>query len=337
MAVSVVPTALLLCPGRGSYGESELGCLARQRAEGDARVARLLDRMDALRARHDPDLPSLAALDEAEKFRPSLHLVGRNSAALIFAATILEAELAARSSEPVAVGGNSLGYYTSLVVSGALTLDDGWRLVSTTARLQDAGRPGGQVMWSFLDDDWQIVEDRVELLAALLDELDGFVSIRLGGHVVLAASEAGVVSLLERLPEVQVGKRKFPFRLPLHGPFHSVLASDVAERARTELEDLAITRPRVPLIDGRGHVWPPLSTNPRQLLAYTVGHQITQTFDYTSVVRVGICEFAAERTVCLGPGSTLRAPTGHVERFLAQPDGLPALARLARVGAARSR
>src|SRR5690606_1186196 len=132
------------------------------------------------------------------------------------------------------------------------------------------------------------------------------------GHSVLAGTEAGVAELLRRLPKVQVGDRTFPFRLAGHGPFHTPLCAEVAARARAGLAGLPCGAPQVHLIDGFGRLHTPWSADPAELLAYTLGAQVVETFDFTAAVRVALRELNPDVLVCLGPGTSLRAPVGHV-------------------------
>lgn len=315
----MTPAAFLLCPGRGSYAKPELGWLHARRAQDPGGVGELVDRLSELQRQLDPDAPSFVELDTAGEFRPARHLPGRHASPLIFACTLADAIRARRETTPVLVGGNSLGFYTALVVAGALPVEQGFRLVTVMARLQEElAPPGGQVLWTLLDDDWQPVAARVELLQRLLVEIgdEVAVSIRLGGHVVLGGTESGVETLLARLPKVKLGEREFPFRLAFHGPFHTPLLAPVAARAVRELDDLGFRRPSVPLIDGRGYVWSPLWADRDALRAYTLQTQVTETFDFTTMVRTALLEYAPEVVELLAPGTSLRAPVGHVEKAI---------------------
>ncbi len=312
--MSNLPVAVLLCPGRGSYGREELGSIARHLQPGA--LADVLAAAD--RRRRENGWPTVGEMDGAAQFRPGLHLHGPNAAELIWFATLAQlAHLRARY-EIVAVAGNSLGWYTALPAAGVLSVADGWRLVSTMARLQD-GVAGGQLLTTLVDDAWQQDDGAVaELTHALADVgargTDHFVatSIRLGGHAVLAGTEIGVQALTKALPRRKVGEREFPFRLAGHGPFHTPLCHAVAEQATAELRDLPTRMPDVHLIDGFGNLHTPWSADPRALLAYTTGAQVVETFDFTAAVRTAIREFNPDVLLCAGPGATLRAPVGHV-------------------------
>lgn len=307
------PTAVLLCPGRGSYTKDELGFVGRHRAPGSRRrCARCVRRVAPFAGP-----PTLSEVDGAEKFRPGLHLDGENAAELIAFGTMAHAELLHERYAVVAVAGNSLGWYTALPVSGALDPTSGWRLVATMAALQKQV-PGGQVLTTTVGDDWRpdpglraAVAETVRAIRARGSDFYCEHSIRLGGHEVLAGTEAAVAALLAELPKVKVGEREFPFRLAGHGPFHTQLCAPTSERAAAMLADLPMQAPRCHLIDGFGNVHSPWSADPRQLLRYTVREQVLETFDFTACVRTAMREFQPDVLVCVGPGSSLRAPVGH--------------------------
>jgi malonyl CoA-acyl carrier protein transacylase len=308
------PVAVLFCPGRGSYGRGELGFLRRTLAPG--RVAEALAAADAARA--VAGRPTVSELDGADSFRPGLHLDGENAAELIYFSTLADAERLREEFDVVAVAGNSLGWYTALAAADCLSPEHGWRLVAAMSRLQK-GTAGGQLLTTTVGEDWR---PRADLVGAVDEALattaglgpDRFVarSIRLGGHEVLAGTEAGVAQLLEVLPRVESKERAFPFRLAGHGPFHTALCADVAERALQECAGLPAGMPAVPLIDGRGDIHTPWSADPRALLHYTLTAQVTTTFDFTASVRTALREFQPDVLLCPGPGTSLRAPIGHV-------------------------
>ena len=308
------PVAVLLCPGRGSYGQGELSSLRKSLRDGE--VAHALAQADV--ERRAAGEPSIAELDGAEKFRPALHLDGRNAAELIYFCTMAQAEAARERYAIAAVAGNSLGWYTALAAAGALSVLDGWRLVRTMARLQELA-PGGQVLTTAVGEDWRVDAAARDAIEAALAEVrargdDSFAahSIRLGGHAVLAGTETGVKALLAALPKRKVGNRDFPFRLAGHGPFHTRLCQGVAEAAGRALADLPLRPPSTFLVDGLGNTWSPWSTDPAALLRYTTTTQVVETYDFTASVRTCLREFCPEVVLCGAPGESLRAPVGHV-------------------------
>jgi acyl transferase domain-containing protein len=312
-------TAVLLCPGRGSYAKGELGFVHRTLPGGSAlaaEVAAALDQSDAWRK--EQGKPTIREIDAAAQFRPGLHLDGENAAELIYFATMAHVAQLRERYRIVAVAGNSLGWYTALPASGALDPASGWRLVATMAALQKQVA-GGQILTTAVGEDWLpdaklagAIEQSLRTVAARGS--DHFVarSIRLGGHEVLAGTELGVQALLAELPKVKVGEREFPFRLAGHGPFHTQLCASTSQQATEMLMDLPMRMPDCHLIDGFGNVHSPWSADPSELLDYTTKAQVLETFDFTASVRTAMREFNPDVLLCAGPGSSLRAPVGHV-------------------------
>ena len=296
--------AALLIPGRGSYTERQLGSLDRN----DERV----QRAEALRSSYD--LEPLLDLDGAQRFEAKRHLRPANVSPLIWLISVMDAQEAAQRHELVVVGGNSMGWYTALCVTGALSFEDGFRLVQEMALEQEHGTPGGQVIYPLVGEDWVRVPDQEraveQALAAMPSE--AFPSIHLGGYSVLAGSTAGISHLLRTLPPITLGKTRYPFKLIQHGPYHTPLARDVAQRGRERLADLEFRAPRVALVDGRGVVTSPWSCDVKALRNYTLGAQIDSPYDFSASVRVVLREYAPERLVLPGPGNTLGGVIGQI-------------------------
>ncbi len=294
----------IVCPGRGSYTEKSLGSLP----EGHPWVAAADELRIAL------DLPPLSELDRAPRFSAQSHLRPANAAALIYVVSMLDATATLAGGGVVAVAGNSLGWYTALAVAGALSFEDGLRLVQEMALIQERHEQGGQILYPLVDEEWRRDDTAVELVESALSDAPGeaFHSIHLGGYAVLAGSPQGIAHLLARLPQRKLGGTLYPLRLLRHGPYHTPLVAAVCDEARERLGDLAWRPPTVPLIDGRGRVFTPWSTDLDELAAYTLGTQVREPYDLTASVRVLLCEYAPDRIVLPGPGNTLGGVIGQV-------------------------
>ncbi len=304
--------ALIVCPGRGSYGRASLGQL---RDRGDA-ARRVIEACDSWRSQVGRD--GVTELDADTQFRASRHVAGEHASLLTFACSLADlADLDRERFEPVAITGNSMGWYTALAASGALSLSEAIRLVDTMGAYQIDNVIGGQLLYPTTDESW---EPDAGLEAAITRSLAACTgagqvaewSIRLGGFAVLGADSAGLKTLKATLPPIERGTRTFPLKLPLHSAFHTSLMQGTSERATVDLGDLAMGSPALPLVDGRGIVHRPLSADPLDLLEYTLGAQVTQTYDLSTAVRAALRYSGAEVVIALGPGNGLGGPLARI-------------------------
>lgn len=295
-------TAVVICPGRGTYNKAELGYLARHFPDAD-----LLAGFDAQRTAAGQE--TLSELDSAERFSGIEHTRGDNASGLIYAATLGDyLSIDHEEIEVVAITGNSMGWYSALACAGALTPGNGFKVANTMGTLMQEALIGGQLVYPFLGDDWRPDPARRNALLALVADIDrrsGHVlrlSIALGGMLVLAGDAAGLTAFEA---EAEAIDGRFPMRLGNHAAFHTDLQEPVAQRGRELLAAELFGQPAVPMIDGRGTIWWPHASNLFALYDYTLGAQVTQTYDFTRAVEVAAREFAPDLFIVTGPGTTL--------------------------------
>ncbi len=295
-------TAVVICPGRGTYNKSELGYLHRHHA-GQMELFRTFD---AIRAETGQE--AVTALDSAERFSVGRFSRGDVASPLIYAASLADAQALAEDIEVVAVTGNSMGWYIALAAAGALSPENGFRVVNTMGTLMQDKLIGGQLVYPFMGDDWVCDPARkAELLAhvARIDAMEGHdlaLSIDLGGMLVLAGNEEGLKAFEASQPIVQ---ERFPMRLANHAAFHTRLQAPVAAEGRARLGVDLFGQPDRPLIDGRGNIWWPGATDTGALWDYTLGHQVTEAYDFTRAIQTAAREFAPDLFIVTGPGATL--------------------------------
>ena len=301
--------AVILCPGRGSYTAASLGYLSRDApAAARATLDAAVDRSDGLRtARGDLTIRSM---DGARKFQPSF-LQGENVTGLTFACTAFDALRLDRSElQPVAVSGNSMGWYSALFAAGVFGLDDAFDLIESMGGMTRDGAIGGQLIYPIVDDDWRHDAERESAVEEALHTTrsagsEAGYSIHYGGFAVLWADEPGLERLDGELPAIKLGANEYPLTLLGHSAFHSPLMVSISQRAVDQLSSLPWRAPEVPLIDGRGARWHPLTADPDALRSYTLGAQVTEPFDFSAAVRVALREYAPDCLVLLGPGDAL--------------------------------
>ena len=168
---------------------------------------------------------------------------------LVAAVAAWRAWLAEGGAKPEAVAGHSLGEYSALVASGALTLAQAAPLVRLRASaMQDAVPVGTGGMAAVLGMD----ADKVKAICAeVTAQLGGAevveaVNFNDPSQTVIAGSKLAVEKACEAV-KASGAKRALP--LPVSAPFHSSLMKPAAEKLKAALAELTIAVPQIPVIN----------------------------------------------------------------------------------------
>src|SRR5262249_1876641 len=142
------------------------------------------------------------------------------------------------------VAGHSLGEYSALCASGALSLADAARLLRVRGNAMQAAVPVGQggmtaLIGTDIDQAREIAKE-----AAQGDVLEG-ANDNGGGQVVVSGSKAAAERVVE-IAKAKGVKRALP--LPVSAPFHSPLMAPAAEIMREALALVTVNTPVVPVI-----------------------------------------------------------------------------------------
>ncbi|MEH6649072.1 MAG: ACP S-malonyltransferase [Motiliproteus sp.] len=294
---------LVICPGRGTYNATELGYLSRYHGDKSAMIA-AIDRERTALAQ-----PTVSDLDGRSRYSLAEHSRGDNASALIWACAYGDYLAIDRDRfELCAITGNSMGWYIALGCAGALEPRGALEVINSMGTLMQQSLNGGQLIYPEVDDNWRPIEGRRQMLDQLTRQIDSepgcqlYLSIRLGGLRVFGGNEAALKRLnSELIPE----QDRYPMRLHNHAAFHTPLQAQVAEQGRQQLPDTLFNVPQIPLIDGRGGQWSAYSTDPQALWRYTLDDQVCMPYDFSRAIQVAVKEYAPERIIILGPGSTL--------------------------------
>lgn len=221
-------------PGQGSQAIGMLADLAAGhgavRATFDAASAALGQDLWAL-AQQGPE----ADLNRTENTQPVLLAAG---------VAVFRAWQAAGGKTPDFLAGHSLGEYTALVCAGALSLEDGVRLVALRGRLMQQAVPAGEgAMAAILGLDDDVVRQCcAEASAAGVVEA---VNFNAPGQVVIAGASAAVAAAIEKL-KAAGAKRALP--LPVSVPSHCALMKPAAEQLKVALADVTFNTPVIPVV-----------------------------------------------------------------------------------------
>ncbi|MBP0578470.1 ACP S-malonyltransferase [Labrys sp. LIt4] len=142
------------------------------------------------------------------------------------------------------VAGHSLGEYSALAASGALTIADTARLLRIRGRAMQAATPVGTgAMAALLGLDYE--QAAAVAAEAAQGEVCQAANDNAPGQVVISGAKAAV----ERAVEIAKGKgAKRAILLPVSAPFHCALMQPAADAMAEALEKVAIAAPAVPLI-----------------------------------------------------------------------------------------
>ena len=211
--------------------------------------------------------------------------------------------------QPSMVGGHSLGEFSALVAVGALTFEDGLRLVAARANaMQKACEANPGIMAAIIG----LPDEKVEEICAEVTAAGNTVvaaNYNCPGQLVISGSIEGINQACEKL-KAAGAKRALP--LKVGGAFHSPLMQPAKDELQAAIEKTAFAAPKCPVyqnVDGKPHKDPvEIKTN---LIA-----QLTSSVRWTSSVQAMIADGADDFTEC-GPGKALQGMIGRIDKTVA--------------------
>ena len=206
-----------------------------------------------------------------------------------------------QAQQPDMVAGHSLGEFSALVAAGALTFEDGLRLVSLRAQAMQAcceKQPGAMAAVIALPDN--VIE---EIGAAIPGVVPA--NYNSPGQVVISGEEAAVDQACAQL---KAAGAKRALKLPVSGAFHSPLMEPAREQLAAAIEATPFQAPRCPVYQ---NVTALPTTDPAVIKANCLA-QLTSPVRWTQTVQNMLSD-GATRFVELGPGTVLQ---GLVKRIL---------------------
>ena len=221
-------------PGQGSQAVGMLDAFADNAVVRDT-VAEASDALDFDMAALITNGPK-EALDLTTNTQPVM---------LTAAVAFYRAWLAAGGAAPAMVAGHSLGEYSALVASGALSFRDAVPLVRFRAEAMQAAVPVGQggmaAILGLSDEDVRAV-----CLEAAQGEVVEAVNYNAPLQVVIAGNKAAVDRACE-LAKAKGAKRALP--LAVSAPFHASLLQPASDRLKTYLADIPFATPQIRLVN----------------------------------------------------------------------------------------
>ena len=214
----------------------------------------------------------------------------------VFLHSVILAKSLGKAFNPDMVAGHSLGEFSALVAAGAMSFEDGLKLVSKRAQaMQKACEANPSTMAAVL----ALTDEKVEeLCASIKDEIIVPANYNCPGQLVISGSMAGIDKACELM--LQAGAKR-ALKLSVGGAFHSPLM----EPAKVELEGaIQATKFNSPICPVYQNVTTKGETDPETIKKNLV-LQLTAPVKWTQSVNNMIADGATSFTE-VGPGSVLQ-------------------------------
>ena len=213
----------------------------------------------------------------------------------VFLHSVILAKTLGNSFKPDMVAGHSLGEFSALVAAGALTFEDGLKLVSQRAlAMQKACELAPSTMAAVLGLDDKVVED-------ICDSIDGIVvaaNYNCPGQLVISGETSAVQQACDAL---KAAGAKRALMLPVGGAFHSPMMEPAREELAAAIESTTFSNPVCPVYQ---NVPATAVTDANEIKANLIT-QLTAPVKWTQSVQNMIADGATE-FIEVGPGNVLQ-------------------------------
>lgn len=222
----------------------------------------------------------------------------------VFLQSVIAAKMAGEAFQPTFVAGHSLGEFSALVAAGAMSFEDGLKLVQQRAlAMQKACEAVEGTMAAVLG-----LED--EIVEKTCDEIEETVvaaNYNCPGQLVVSGSKKGIELAVEKL--TAAGARR-AIVLPVGGAFHSPLMMPAQEELQAAIEATKFSAPICPVYQ---NVSAKPETDPATIQKNLVA-QLTAPVRWTQTMLNMIADGNEEFVEVGGTGKTLTGMVKKVDR-----------------------
>ena len=208
---------------------------------------------------------------------------------------------------PEATAGLSLGEYSALTCAGAISLEQGAKIVRIRGKLMQELAPKGEWAMAAIIG---LEDEQAEEACSRVNE--GFVkavNYNCPGQVVISGEKNAVIKAMEIAKEL--GARKV-IELKTSGPFHTEKLQEASKELRKQLENITFNKCNIPVIknfDGTPYTE---DDNMVDILSNHVINPVRFRKSIENMIEIGIDTF-----VEIGPGKTL---SGFVKKVCKEKD-----------------
>lgn len=224
----------------------------------------------------------------------------------VFLHSVISALCMGDAFKPDMVAGHSLGEFSALVAAGALSFEDGLKLVYARAMaMQKACEVAPGTMAAIIG----LPDEKVEEICQEVSK-EGKVVIPANyncpGQLVISGNKEGIEEACEKL-KAAGAKRALP--LKVGGAFHSPLMQPAKDELQKAIEATTVNTPQCPVyqnVDGKPY------TDAAKIKANLIA-QLTSSVRWTTTVQNMIADGATDFTEC-GPGKALQGMIGRISK-----------------------
>ena len=224
----------------------------------------------------------------------------------VFLHSVIQALCLGEAFNPDMVAGHSLGEFSALVASGALSFEDGLKLVVARANaMQKACEANPGTMAAIIG----LSDEKVEEVCASVSTNNNIVvaaNYNCPGQLVISGNIDAVNKACEKMKEAGA-KRALP--LKVGGAFHSPLMQPAKDELQAAIEKTTFKMPKCPVyqnVDAKAH------TDATEIKSNLIA-QLTSSVRWTASVQAMIVAGANDFTEC-GPGTALQGMIGRIDK-----------------------
>lgn len=227
----------------------------------------------------------------------------------VFLHSVISALCLGDEFAPSMVAGHSLGEFSALVAAGALSFEDGLKLVYARATaMQKACEAAPGTMAAVIG----LPDEKIEEVCKECSTPGNIVvpaNYNCPGQLVISGNVDAINQACGKL-KAAGAKRALP--LKVGGAFHSPLMQPAKEELQKAIEATEFSAPKCPVyqnVDGKPH------TDASEIKANLIA-QLTSSVRWTSSVQNMIADGADDFTEC-GPGKALQGMIGRIDKNVA--------------------
>lgn len=224
----------------------------------------------------------------------------------VFLHSVISAICMGHDFKPAMTAGHSLGEFSALVAAGALSFEDGLRLVYARAMaMQKACEISPSTMAAIVG----LEDSKIEEICREVNRENHIVvpaNYNCPGQLVISGNIEAINEACEIIKEAGA-KRALP--LKVGGAFHSPLMQPAKEELQAAIEKTEIKAPVCPIyqnVDGKPH------TDPKDIKQNLIA-QLTSPVRWTECVQNMIKDGAKDFTEC-GPGKALQGMISRIDK-----------------------